>query len=500
MSSHREVEATYAPDPDAEVPDLTTLHRVSEARGESSVELSAVYFDTADLRLVRAGVSLRRRTGGSDEGWHLKVPAGGARDEIHRPLGRESAEPPEELRDLVLGWTHAMPLDPVATVITDRAPTLLVGGDGEVLAEFTDDRVEGTTPSGGGASWREWELELVHGDDELLDEADRRLADAGVGRAEESRKVVRVLGDRVPPQPRLRQPKAGKATSRLVQARLVGQVRKLGRQDVEVRRGTDEGIHKMRVSARRIRALLATFRPTLDRDRTDPIRDELRWLVGVLGEARDSTVVFEQLRDLIEEQPPSLVPGPVVERLRSTYDGRGKPELRTALASSRYFALRERLDELAADPPWTELADAPVREVAPRLLKKELKRFRKRTRVAASSDDPTAPLHEVRKAAKRMRYAAEAMEPVGGKPLRRLERDARRVTSLLGELQDTAVSRGELFALAEGASTAGESSLGYGRLHALQEVRAQELIAQYSQWDALDVLKSRIHDARHAFG
>jgi len=38
--------------------------------------LDAIYYDTADLRLIRAGITLRRRTGGEDAGWHLKLPAG----------------------------------------------------------------------------------------------------------------------------------------------------------------------------------------------------------------------------------------------------------------------------------------------------------------------------------------------------------------------------------------------------------------------------------------
>jgi hypothetical protein len=62
-----------------------------------------VYFDTSDLRLLRAGVTLRRRTGGPDEGWHLKLPAGAdSRDEHRLPLtGHYRVEPPDELVSLV---------------------------------------------------------------------------------------------------------------------------------------------------------------------------------------------------------------------------------------------------------------------------------------------------------------------------------------------------------------------------------------------------------------
>jgi CHAD domain-containing protein len=498
MGTHREVETTYAPDPAADVPDLTDVEGITEVRSQPSVELSAVYFDTDDLRLLRSGVSLRRRTGGSDEGWHVKVPANGARDEIHRPLGRSSSVPPKTLRDLVLGWTRGAPLLPIATVTTDRSPIQLLGAHGEVLAEFTDDRVVGATPDGGEVRWREWELELVDGTPDLLDAADEHLATDGVTRADVGRKVARVLGDRYTPPPPLPPPDAREPVSRLVHMRLAQQVDRLARQDVEVRQGDDAGVHSMRVTCRRLRAVLATFRPVLDREQTDPVREEVRWLVGVLGEARDATVVQEKLRRLLADEPPSMVQGPVEQRLRATYDGRGKPELHAALESPRYLALREHLDRLVADPPWSEQAEAPAGEVVPTRLRKELTRFKKRVRAAAQAEQPIEALHEARKAAKRLRYAAETIEPIGGKPAHRLVRAARHVTSDLGELQDTAVSRAELKTLSAAAAAAGEPSFTYGRLHGREQARAERLVEAFWEQDALDRLKSKTRKAAAA--
>jgi CHAD domain-containing protein len=497
MSSH-EVETTYAPATDSAVPDLTSLKLVSEVRGESATDMSAVYFDTADLALLRAGVSLRRRTGGNDEGWHLKLPAGVGREEIRRPLGSAAVAPPKAMRDLLAGWTRLRELEPVASVATDRSPTLLLDKQGTVLAELADDRVTGSTPDGRVVCWREWELELVEGTPDLLEDADRLFAAAGVDRAEADRKLARVLGDRIPAPPRRRPPKANQPVSRLVEARIAEQVAILARRDVEARRGTDEGIHKLRVTCRRLRALLATSRPVLDRDQTDPVREEIRWLAGVLGAARDAAVVHELLHELVEQEPRGLVHGPVRSRLRSTYGGRGKPELRDALESDRYFALRDRLDRLVAEPPWTELADAPAREVAPQLLRKELKRFRKRARAAAGAEEPTRELHEVRKAAKRVRYAAETVEPVAGKSARRLAHDARRLTSHLGELQDAAVSRVELLTLSRAAAAAGEPTFTYGRLHAREQSRADRLASTYWASDPLRTLTSSTRKAEKA--
>src|ERR1700710_3031931 len=104
MPTVREVEDKYAVGEDFGLPDLTGVDAVARGTDPQTVELSATYYDTADLRLVRNKVTLRRRTGGADAGWHLKLPAGGSaagRDEVQRPLGRRRGVP-AELADLVL--------------------------------------------------------------------------------------------------------------------------------------------------------------------------------------------------------------------------------------------------------------------------------------------------------------------------------------------------------------------------------------------------------------
>ena len=491
---HREQETKYEPEPDATAPDWLAVDDVREVREVPSVQLVAVYFDTIDLRLARAGGTLRRREGGPDAGWHVKVPAGRARTEIQRPLGRATT-PTKAVRDLVAGWTRGAPLAPVAAITTARRTTLLLGEAGESLAEFADDRVTGTTPDGDSVEWREWELELIDGDADLLADADDLLTDAGVGPAATGTKLARVLGDVDDDEQHLRRPKAGKPAARVVHARLAELVGDLARRDVPARMGTDEGVHKLRVSCRRLRAVLAFARPVLDRDVTDPVRDELRWLAGVLGEARDATVVHERLRGLVEEEPRHLVHGPVLPRLRATYRGRGLADVRAALLSPRYFALRDRLDALVADPPWTELADAPASAVLPKMLRKELKRVRKRARAAAAEDDAPSALHEVRKATKRLRYSAEAVEPVAGKPAHKLASAAKHLTSHLGELQDTVVSRSELLGLARAAAAHGEPGFTYGRLYTREEQHAAALADGYDSGTAMRELRRRTDKA-----
>lgn len=478
MASHREIERTYDPAPDADLPDLSGLPGVVGVGGTRVDLLRADYFDTHDLALARAGVSLRRRTGGADEGWHLKTPAGADRDELQLPLDRAVRTPPKALREAALGWTRGSLLAVVATIETRRTTCTLHGEDGRVLAELADDAVTGTRVDGTVVSWREWELELVDGDPGLLDDADDLLAAAGVGRAEVPRKIARVLGEALPAAATLRAAKPGKPAARVVHRRLADQVAELARRDVQIRRGQQEGVHKARIACRRLRSLLATYRPVLDREVTDPVRDEIQWLARSLSDARDAVVVSARLLSLLGEEPAGLVIGPVERRVRTTYGKRARAGLSEVLGSQRYFALRDSLDRLVAEPPWTEEAGRPAREVLLRPVHRDWRRVRRRYVAVGDADDRDVALHEVRKAAKRLRYAAETVEPVVGEDARRLASAANELTSYLGERQDSVVCRGEIVALAAAAVADGESSFTYGRLHAREQQRATELDAR----------------------
>ncbi|WP_051217835.1 CYTH and CHAD domain-containing protein [Nocardioides insulae] len=498
MSSHSGPEARFAPGHQAPTPDLLALEGVRETRLQPQVELVADHYDTADKVLARAGVTLERRVGGDDEGWHVEVTATRGRLETRWPLERSTHTPPKPARDLVSGWTRGHPLIPVATVTVHRTATLLLAENAAVLAEFADDRVTGNTPDGGSVTWREWRITQVEGGHDLLSAAAHHLEGNDVPRATTTPVLARALGDRVEARPHLPRPKPGKPASRLVHAGLAELVDTLARLDVQARRGTEEGVHEMRVTVRRLRALLAATRKVLDREATDPVRAELRWLAGVLGEVRDATVVHQRLRALVGEEPPRLVHGPVLRRLATAYRSRGRAELGSALESARYFALRDRLDALVATPPWAEHAGDPAGKVAAKMLHRELERVRARAESAAAHDDAPEALHELRKAVKRFRYVAEAVEPIGGKPVRRLARRAHETATHLGDLQDTVLTRSELVRLARAAAADGEPTFTYGRLHHREEQAQTDLLDAHSTRDTMRSLTTRTDKAAHA--
>ena len=108
------------------MPDLVSAGAVAAVDDLGVAVLDATYFDTDDLRLAREGITLRRRVGGDDEGWHVKLPVSSAgdartREEVQLPLSAgESDEVPAELRHLVGVLVRTDALRPVATLRTER--------------------------------------------------------------------------------------------------------------------------------------------------------------------------------------------------------------------------------------------------------------------------------------------------------------------------------------------------------------------------------------------
>ncbi|MCR8672085.1 CHAD domain-containing protein, partial [Agrococcus sp. HG114] len=198
----------------------------------------------------------------------------------------------------------------------------------------------------------------------------------------------------------------------LVRARLVEQAEALRGEDPLVRVDAPGAVHRMRVAVRRLRSALRTFRPMLDAARSEPLRRELGWIAGVLGEERDAEVLRARLAALVAEQPEELVVGPVAQRIDDALGARRRDaheRVLEAMRSGRYFALVDSLEAAAAAPPWSDGEWDDVDALAP-LVRRDLRRTARRLQAAldASGDERDRLLHDARRAAKRARYAAEA--------------------------------------------------------------------------------------------
>ncbi len=181
--------------PDAVLPALDGLPQVASVE-TSEHRLEATYFDTTNLRLAAAGITVRRRTGGADDGWHLKLPADGARHEVTVGLGRGKATVPKRLRDTVRVFVGDEALGPIATLRTHRTEHRLLDESGRLLAVVSDDLVTAEVETRE-TGWREWEVELAEGDDALLKAAAALLRDAGARPSTARSKLARAVGDRL---------------------------------------------------------------------------------------------------------------------------------------------------------------------------------------------------------------------------------------------------------------------------------------------------------------
>lgn len=244
-----------------------------------------------------------------------------------------------------------------------------------------------------------------------------------------------------------------------------------------VRTEQPDAVHQVRVSARRLRSTLAAFRNVLDRTATAPLRAELSWLGGELADVRDGEVALAHLRDVVAAEPQELVLGPVAARLQraEVLDGReGLDRALRTVSDPRYLRLLDDLYALLADPPFAALADDAVAPVLDDALCRSARRLRRRLAAArrAPDADRAPALHDVRKAAKRVRYAAETGRGEMSH-VTELAKAAKEVQTALGEVQDTVVTREYCRRLGIAAAASGESSFTYGRLHALEQARAE---------------------------
>lgn len=490
-TSTLEIEQKYDVPADRAMPDL-----VGDPIGRVEVvqqHLVATYYDTGDLRLRAARLTLRHRSGDDVAGWHLKRPAGTAREELQL-AGEPNRGVPRELRSLTRSVTRGQPLVPVVRLTTERTVHRLLADDGTLLVEVVDDAVEGELLGDEPAAplrWREWEAELGQGDDGVLDLVGARLLAAGATPSDAASKVGRVLATRPVQEGQAPWWNTGSArpsrasAGSVVQAHLGEQVDELVLRDPQVRRDTPDAVHKMRVATRRLRSALRTFRPLLDRTRTDPLRDELSWLADVLGAVRDVEVMRARVLAMVEAEPDELVLGPVARRVESVLGRRYRLAHATALRAldgDRYVRLLDALAALVADPPFDEAARGSADDVLPGLVRRQWKHLDEAMRAAeaASGTAQDELLHEARKRAKAARYAAESVAGVFG-PAKRFAAAMEELQEVLGEHQDGVVTREVLRELGAGASRSGENGFTFGRLHALEQSRAEAAVVRWPQ-------------------
>jgi CHAD domain-containing protein len=391
---------------------------------------SSVYHDVPDLRLLRAGITLRRRTEHGASVWQLKLPQDGARLELEEAGGPASV--PASLGAVLAGVVRTEEVVPIATLATHRRGRRVQG------VEVTLDEVEVLEDNLVVERFMEVEAELVDGSAEALDRIGKKLRKLGAKPGEARAKVTRAVD--VPQRAGV----GAKATALEALRFIVGvQYDELLRHDPIVRVSDDaEAVHKMRVAVRRLRSVLRTARPMLDKDWVASVRDELDWLAGELGAVRDLHVLLVNLREDAESLT-GTHPAQTRELLRPLDAERetAREALLESLTQARYYRLLDTVEAAAAAPP-TRRDDITLG----RLARKDFRRLRKRGRRLESQSD--AELHKTRIRGKRARYAAELAEPSRGKKARRFIDAAKDLQDVLGDHQDAVVATERLHELA----------------------------------------------------
>lgn len=503
------------------MPDLVGAGAVAAVDDLGVAVLDATYFDTDDLRLAREGITLRRRVGGDDEGWHVKLPVSSAgdartREEVQLPLSASTSDDvPDELRHLVGVLVRADALHPVATLRTERhsyalwpvaattdpaAPSSDAESDedsdppadpgGEPgtsvepapVAVLTDDVVSVLdNDETMVARFREFELE--DNPDADPDAAARSaaavssaLVAAGAVTGEFVSKAVRALGpfatapSEVPEPPTVSPDDPARDA---VRAHIARHTRRLRGADMAVRRDLDDSVHQMRVAARRLRSGLRVFRPLLDQEWADSLRTELAWVAGELGDYRDTEVLLERLEKHLDLLPDGVDPEPARAHVETVLVARLAQARERALAmldSTRYFDLQVRLVAAAHDPVTTAAADLSSRQVVPPLVERAWKKLAKEaTKLLTDEEEipggaPDSEWHASRITAKKARYAAEAAAPVFGEDAAAFGKQLSLVTEVLGDHQDAAIAIEKIKSLAAEEGITAPAAFGLGAL------------------------------------
>lgn len=510
-----EVETKYSVEPDAATPDLTRILNVHSAEPTREYELSAIYYDTRDLRLTRSKITLRRRTGGKDDGWHLKLPdAGGGRLELSAPIASPGAdgEPvPEALLSQVRAVVRGHRLSPIAQVDNLRAESTLVAENGEPVADFCDDRVTAWSllpeASPSPQQWREWEFELAEPvahtklGRQILESADEQLTTVGAVDSRSPSKLLTALGESftlapTPPTPLVfrKYDDRDEAFAGVLHA-IIATRDSLIEQDPGARRGDRRCVSAMLNAVRDLRSVLSMFIELFDHERWDnriatvaSLEAELKQLTGVLHRAGDADAVARQVHALLDSDATNLVDERARQRLIHDVDSRKRRSyyrVSAALESERYLTMLDTLDEFLADPPLPgRMERRKTTAIIVRAVKRAYVDFKKLRRSALDVfDDPEvteaeyeAHLSQMHKVAERLRTVSRVALEFTPYDSAKLSKESKKLVETLLEAQYSVSVCELILKRARQAAGRNEDAFAYGLLYQAERERSRKVL------------------------
>jgi inorganic triphosphatase YgiF len=417
-------------------------------------QLRAVYYDTSKHALARAGLSLRIRAAGDERIQTIKADGAGSaglfvRSEWERPVEGDTPVLDDTTPVKALLGKRVRKVAPQFQVNVERRTWILQQGEAEIElvldrgVMLANDRQEAIC---------EVELELKAGEPAALFALARKLDDVAPVRLGVLTKAERGYGLSGPPRSVFKaEPVTLKREMTAVQAfQHVAQtcVRQFRLNEaVLIGDRNADALHQARVALRRLRSAFSIFSPLVLADgRAAKLREELRWLAGELGKARDLDV-------LLGRAPAGDLRARVGKAREEAYAG-----VEATLASPRVRAMMLDLTEWLIEGPWLAAAGTqdrgsqPARDFAVAALDRFRRKVKKQGRDLEAVDDETR--HEVRKDAKKLRYASEFFVDLFD-----ADRERRRYKRFIAALEDLQDQLGALNDLATAPEVIGNLGL-----------------------------------------
>ena len=253
-------------------------------------------------------------------------------------------------------------------------------------------------------------------------------------------------------------------------------------------RAGENVVHVTRVAVRRLRSTIRVFGELFDVAKAGLLEEEVVWCAGLLGAVRDLDILQASLTERIAGLPPELVLGPVESTIQTeiaTQRKIGMDAVTAAMDSERYRKLVALIHAWRSDPPFTDAAAAPAREVS-RYVKRAEKKVTKRLAAAVAAreaaddgdEDGDELFHRARKAGKRHRYAVEATVPLWGSRAEKVVAARKDLQDVLGHHQDRIVQGAFLRELgARLGVRSGQNGFTYGVLYSEVVAADKTLVA-----------------------
>ena len=224
--------------------------------------------------------------------------------------------------------------------------------------------------------------------------------------------------------------------------------------------GEPEGVHQMRVGLRRLRAAMSLFADILQDPQTAAFKEELTWLTGELGPARELEVLVTRVVAPVKRRHSRLQGISSLSRDLTQQRAAALARAQDAARSERFRALTLDIAGWLEAGQWgrpqddlvRDRGDVPIEISAAEQLTRRFKKIRKKGKALTRLDARSR--HKLRIQAKKVRYASEFFAAVfpGKKASKRREKflsGLESVQDCLGELNDIAVHEDRITAVAD---------------------------------------------------